>query len=79
MTKRRWHHDWLTSDAIVAAECGNYLIVVKPFWVDNKPYYSVYHAGTGQKVPCITRAQEKRFPKRAAKLATELVKLIQNQ
>lgn len=52
-----------------------YTIVVFPSrWGDHGPVYDLYE--DYRRIPCMTRAEERRYPRRAARLGNQLVQEI---
>ena len=48
---------------------------IKEFYGDKTLCYTLYNK-KGEKIPCVTDSQEKRYPKRSAKFASDRVKVL---
>lgn len=69
---------WQESDILAMAKVGRYTVAVFPFSLrDPELCYAVLL--DGMKVRCWTSADERTFPKKAAQVGTDLVKIIKNQ
>lgn len=56
---------------------GHY-IAISEYFIDKSICYTLYDK-KGYKIPCFTRAQGKKYPKRSARAGCELVKYYQQQ
>jgi hypothetical protein len=55
---------------------GHYYGIKKHF-LDNSLCYTLYNS-KGEKIPCMTRNQEKKYPKKSAMFASNRVKELNN-